>query len=105
VPGVSGFILHTSKGSIAYIADIRFHGRRKQDSEQFVEKCASSDIDLLLCEGTRVHESFSTEFEVEDDVKGIVGRTEKLVVCSYLLETWTGYSRSITPPKSAAVTL
>ena len=84
LPGVSGFILHTSKGSIAYTADIRFHGRRRSDSEKFIEKCGNSAPDILLCEGTRVHETFSkTEFEVENDVKAIVGKTEKLVVCSY----------------------
>lgn len=84
IPGVSGFILHTSKGSIAYTADIRFHGRRKADSEKFVEKCAKANPDILLCEGTRVHETFSsTEYEVENDAKTVIGKTEKLVVCSY----------------------
>ena len=28
LPGVCGFIFHTSNGSIGYTADIRFHGRR-----------------------------------------------------------------------------
>jgi ribonuclease J len=84
VPGVSGFILYTSKGSVAYTADIRFHGRRKPDSENFVQKRANSDIDLILCEGTRVHEPFSkTEFEVENDVKSVVGKTDHLVVYSH----------------------
>lgn len=82
--GVCGFILHTSKGSIAYTADIRFHGRRKQESEKFVEKCATSDIDHILCEGTRVDEPTSTtEFEVEKDIKDIVNTTKSLVAVSY----------------------
>jgi ribonuclease J len=68
IPGVCGFILHTSKDSIAYTADIRFHGRRRADSEQFAQKCANSSPDILLCEGTRVHETFThTETQVEDD--------------------------------------
>lgn len=84
VPGVSGFILHTSKGSIAYTADIRFHGRRRSDSEDFVKKCANATPDMLLCEGTRVQETFSkTETQVEDDARGIIRKTEKLVVCSF----------------------
>jgi ribonuclease J len=84
LPGVTGFILHTSKGSIAYTADIRFHGRRASDSQHFVEQCAKSDVDMLLCEGTRISETFSkTEFEVEQDVKSVVNKTNKLVVCSY----------------------
>ncbi|HWP78576.1 MAG TPA: MBL fold metallo-hydrolase [Candidatus Nitrosotenuis sp.] len=84
LPGVCGFVLHTSRGSVAYTADLRFHGRRKQESETFVEKCASSDVDHILCEGTRVeYNSSPTEFDVEKDVKDIVNSTKKLVVVSY----------------------
>lgn len=84
IPGVTAFILHTSRGSIAYTADIRFHGRRKSDSDQFVEKCGDSDLDYLLCEGTRIHETYSkTEFEVEQDVKKVINETKKLIVCNY----------------------
>jgi len=84
IPGVSGFVMHTSKGTISYTADIRFHGRRKGDSEKFVERCGNSDVDVMLCEGTRVeYTSSKTEFEVEDDVKSIVNQTKQLVVCTY----------------------
>lgn len=84
LPGVSGFILHTSKGSVAYTADLRFHGRRPSDTEGFVERCGDSEIDVLLCEGTRIHETFTeTEFEVERDVKSIVNKTKNLVICTY----------------------
>ena len=54
IPGVHAFILHTSSGSIGNTADLRFHGRRKDDTENFVKRCAESDLDLLLCEGTRI---------------------------------------------------
>src|SRR5206468_8894718 len=54
LPGVCGFIFHTSKGSIGYTGDIRFHGRRESTTKDFVEKCGRSDIDILLCEGTRI---------------------------------------------------
>ena len=84
VPGVTAFILHTSKGSIAYTADVRYHGRRGRDTEAFVSRCKESDIDLMLCEGTRVEETFSkTELDVESDVKEVVSKTEKLVICAY----------------------
>jgi ribonuclease J len=84
LPGVCGFVLHTSRGSVAYTADLRFHGRRKQESETFVEKCANSDVDHILCEGTRIeHNSSPTEFDVEKDVKDVVNSTKNLVVVSY----------------------
>ena len=84
LPGVCGFIVHTSNGSIAYTGDIRFHGRRSKSSEKFIQKCSESDIDVLLCEGTRIKEEFSkNELDVESDVKTIVNNTENLVICNY----------------------
>ena len=84
LPGVCGFIVHTSNASIAYTGDIRFHGRRTKSSEKFIERCSKSDIDVLLCEGTRIKEEFSkTELDVESDVKTIINNTENLVLCNY----------------------
>jgi ribonuclease J len=76
LPGVSGFILHTSSGSIGYTGDIRFHERRSSDTQNFVEQCGNSDLKVLLCEGTRIHEDYSeTELDVETDVIKIVNET------------------------------
>jgi ribonuclease J len=84
LPGVCGFVIHTSGGSIGYTADLRFHGRRKEETERFVERCATSDLDHMLCEGTRVNkETSTTEFEVEKDIKDVVDSTKNLVVVSY----------------------
>ena len=84
IPGVHAFILHTSSGSIANTADLRFHGRREKDTQQFVDRCGESSLDLLLCEGTRIAESSSkTEFDVESDVVKAVNETKKLVICGY----------------------
>ena len=84
IPGVHGFILETSNGMIANTADLRFHGRRKKDTEKFVEKCSEASLDLLLCEGTRIDKDSSlTEFDVENEVTKIVNATKKLVICGY----------------------
>ena len=84
IPGVDAFILHTSSGSIANTGDLRFHGRRKDDTEKFVEKCGQSSLDLILCEGTRVAETQSiTEYDVESISTKIINETEQLVICSY----------------------
>ena len=84
VPGVTGLVVHTSKASIAYTADLRFHGRRGKDTERFVEHCKKSDIDVMLCEGTRVEETSSrAESDVESDALNIINKTKGLVVCSY----------------------
>jgi ribonuclease J len=84
LPGACGFIIHTSMGSIGYTGDVRFHGRRRVDTEKFVDKCGNSDLKILLCEGTRIYENTSkTESDVEAEVVKIVNSTESLVVCSY----------------------
>ena len=84
VPGVDAFILHTSSGSIANTGDLRFHGRRADDTERFVEKCGESSLDLILCEGTRVEsESSMTEFDVESISSKIIDETKELVICGY----------------------
>ena len=62
LPGVCGFIFHTSQGSIGYTGDIRFHGRRSSSTLEFVEKCGQSNIKILLCEGTRIQEQFSQQW-------------------------------------------
>jgi len=84
ISGVHAFILHTTDGSIGNTADLRFHGRRKDDTEKFVERCGESDLDLLLCEGTRVDKDSSlTEYDVETKVEDIVNDTKGLAICGY----------------------
>ena len=84
IPGVDAFILHTSSGSIANTGDLRFHGRRKDDTEKFVERCGESSLDLILCEGTRIHQEPSlTEYDVESISTKIINESKELVVCGY----------------------
>lgn len=84
IPGVCGFILHTSNGSIGYTGDLRFHGRRTSEIENFVQRCGNSDLSILLCEGTRINEEFSrTESDVEKDVATFANQTQELAICTY----------------------
>ena len=84
IPGVNAFILHTSSGSIANTADLRFHGRREKDTEKFVERCGGSSLDLLLCEGTRVDAvQDMTEYDVESRSTKIINDTKNLVIAGY----------------------
>ncbi len=84
IPGVHAFIVHTPSVSIANTADLRFHGRRSSDTEQFVERCSESSLDYLLCEGTRIDKQKSlTEYDVESEVADAIDRTKGLVACGY----------------------
>ena len=66
LPGVYGFIIYTSDNTIGYTADIRFHGRRPEDSQRFVDRCASEDIDCMLCEGTRIDNDAKSDTHTQD---------------------------------------
>lgn len=84
LPGACGFMIHTSAGSIAYTGDLRFHGRRKKETEKFVDACGSEKPDYMLCEGTRVGvRSSPTEESVEEDALEVMQNTKKLSVVSY----------------------
>ena len=85
LPGAYAFIIHASGGTIAYTADIRYHGRRGKDTKRFVARCAAEGIDVMLCEGTRigVKTPSKTERDVERDVGAAVAGTGALAVCSY----------------------
>jgi ribonuclease J len=84
LPGVYGFLIHTSEGDIGYTADIRFHGRRPKESQEFVDVCGSDNLDYMLCEGTRIDTNHTkTEFDVERKAKDIISKTKNLVTCTY----------------------
>lgn len=84
LPGVYGFLIHTSEGDIGYTADIRFHGRKPDDSQKFVDTCGSENLDYLLCEGTRINKQDSIiELDVESKVTDVFNNTKNLVVCTY----------------------
>lgn len=76
LPGVCGFIIHTSTGSVGYTGDISYHGRRRSDTEKFVERCGTSDMKVLLCEGTRINENLSkTELDVSLRLTNLIRNT------------------------------
>ena len=84
IPGACAFILYTSNGSIANTGDLRFHGRRKDETERFVEECSESNLDYLLCEGTRVEKNSSiTEYDIEGQVADIMAKADGLALCGY----------------------
>jgi ribonuclease J len=82
--GATGYIIHTSSGTIVYTGDFRFHGRREKESAAFMEACKEAKPDVLIIEGTRVDSSSSKkEFEVEDEICGISLKAKGLLVCNW----------------------
>jgi ribonuclease J len=68
VPGASGYLVHTTDGTLAYTGDIRFHGRHPERSWAFAERAAGCDV--LVTEATTL--SFPAEdgpARTESDVR------------------------------------
>ena len=82
--GATGYIIHTSSGTIVYTGDFRFHGRREKKTTTFLEACAGAKPDLLIIEGTRINDDNSrTEAHVEHDISDISDKAKGLSVCSW----------------------
>ncbi|MBU5689058.1 MAG: MBL fold metallo-hydrolase [Candidatus Aenigmarchaeota archaeon] len=88
IPGAYGFIIHTNDGSICYTGDLRVHGNKGFMTEEFVEKASSEEIDILLCEGTKINENEKglTESQVFNKVKEIIKETKNLVFVNFSLK-------------------
>jgi ribonuclease J len=82
LPGATGYIIHTSSGTVVYTGDIRFHGRRGDKTNEFMEACDKPDA--LIIEGTRIDEESSRkEEDVEDEISTIASKTKGLTVCNW----------------------
>lgn len=92
IPAAYGFIIHTSQGTIAYSGDMRVHGPLSQMTWEFAEKASKSDVELMICEGTRVspqkHSKIFTETEVKRESNKVVANANKIVIVSF-------YSRDV----------
>jgi ribonuclease J len=82
--GATGYIIHTSSGTIVYTGDFRFHGRREKETAAFMEACKEAKPDVLIIEGTRVDSNSSKkETEVEDEICDISSKAKGLSVCNW----------------------
>ncbi|MEU6170564.1 MBL fold metallo-hydrolase [Streptantibioticus parmotrematis] len=66
VPGASGYLVHTSGGTLAFTGDIRFHGRHPERSWAFADRAAACDV--LVTEGTTLGWDMTGPVRTEDDV-------------------------------------
>jgi len=83
IPAAYGFIIHTSKGAVAYTGDLRMHGPRKDLTQDFLEKTKDCEPVALICEGTRMvkkekRKNYS-EPQVEKLSNEVVSSTDKIV--------------------------
>jgi len=72
IPGASAFIIEMDGLKIGYTGDLRLHGRKPELTENFMRIAADSNLDYLLCEGTRIsgsHGHKSKDGEEEEEVE------------------------------------
>ena len=82
--GATGYIIHTSSGTIVYTGDFRFHGRRGKETLEFMNACKEAKPDVLIIEGTRVDSTSSKkESEVEDEISDISSKAKGLSICNW----------------------
>ncbi len=86
LPGACAFIIYTDAGNVVYTGDLRFHGRRSNQTKKFVKIAKDANPEIMFCEGTRINETKNvTEEDVERKSEEIVRNCKKLVVVNYPL--------------------
>ena len=83
LPGAAALIIYTDKGNFVYTGDIRFHGTKSNFSDEFVKIAAKAKPEIMMCEGTRVGESFGeTEESIRTRANNIISKTKELAIVS-----------------------
>jgi len=87
IPAAYGFIIHASEGAVVYTGDLRFHGPRRDLTEDFVDKARSCEPVAMISEGTRMVENDRRQSYSEEEVKTLadvlVSDTERIVFVAY----------------------
>ncbi len=84
IPGAYGFLVRTSRGSVAYTADFRVHGTKPELTYDFVELAAKSSPDALLAEGTNIlGGQVTSEPEVKSKLNQLISTTRNLVLANF----------------------
>jgi len=84
IPGAYGFVVRTSKGTLAYTADFRAHGTKPQLTTDFLNLAAKSDPDILLAEGTNIlGGEVTSEAEVAAKLNYLVANTDNLALANF----------------------
>ncbi|MBI5159616.1 MBL fold metallo-hydrolase [Candidatus Micrarchaeota archaeon] len=84
LPGALAYAIETSKGTIIYSGDFRFHGLNEEKTRKFVEKASAFEPECMICEGTRIDsENTETEQDVYEAVTGFCKDSQALVITNY----------------------
>jgi len=92
VPGAMCYVLYTSEGAIFYTGDIRNHGALSHQTKEALDALETEDIDLMLCEGTRIREADEqSEKLVKKRSTEIINKCNNLVIADYAFKDLTRF--------------
>ncbi|MCW4020077.1 MAG: MBL fold metallo-hydrolase, partial [Candidatus Bathyarchaeota archaeon] len=84
VPGAYGFIIRTSSGMLVYTGDFRRHGSKPGLTEDFLEKTADAEPEVVITEHTNMASvEVSSETEVNEKLNRIVQHASGLVLVNF----------------------
>jgi ribonuclease J len=82
--GATGLIVHTSQGAIVYSGDFKWHGRRPELTDGFVQRAEGANPRAMIIEGTNIVSARpSTEQEVEDALTRVIEQASGLVMAGF----------------------
>ncbi|OGS45901.1 MAG: hypothetical protein A3K66_01270 [Euryarchaeota archaeon RBG_16_67_27] len=87
-PAAYGYLVHTSRGTVAYTGDLRRHGPKGEFTDEFIAAAAKAKPIALITEGTRVAPEDPRENLTEADVKAraievVHGAKRRLVLATF----------------------
>ena len=84
IPGAYGFVVRTSRGTLAYTADFRVHGTKPQLTSDFLSLASKADPEILLAEGTNIlGGEVTSEAEVAAKLNYLVANTNNLALANF----------------------
>jgi len=84
VAGATSYLLECSDSSLVYTGDLRLHGPFGSQTLQSLERMASQEPDLFLCEGTRIDDNDrSSEADVKKRTLEVARKCKQLIVADF----------------------
>ncbi|MGB9914614.1 MAG: MBL fold metallo-hydrolase [Candidatus Bathyarchaeales archaeon] len=84
IPSAYGFLIHTSKGTVAYTGDFRDHGAKPELTRDFVEHAAKAEPVAVITEATNMTgATVSSETEVQSKLDSIVAAADGIVLAEF----------------------
>ena len=100
LPGAAGFLIEGSQENVVYTGDLRFHGRNRDLTRDFVKHARRFSPNVMICEGTRINseehrkefddegnriEYLELEEDIEERVYNLIGDFKGLVIANFPL--------------------